>query len=168
MSPTLTATVTLSVTGKQVQARDLGSEVNPFAKAVSLAFANGTGAGQADRVFADTRTLIASATEDLDLAGVLVDGDGATITFAKIKGVLLFADEANVNDVVVTRPATLGVPLMTAVSSGRAVRPGGFDGWACPGPGIAVTPATGDLLTITNGAGGTPVTYTIVIIGTSA
>jgi hypothetical protein len=167
MAPLLTALITLSVTGKQVSALDLGSEVNPFARSLSVSLANGVGANQADKVFADTRTLALSATEDLDLAGVLLDGFGQAITFAKLKAVVIIAAAANTNDVQVTRPASNGVPLFLAAADGLLIKPGGAFVWVAPGTGITVTPATGDLLTITNGGAGTPVTYDVILIGTS-
>lgn len=167
MAPLLTATISLEVNGRQVNALDLGSEVNPFAKALSIALASGVGVNQADKVFADTRTLALSATEDLDLAGVLLDGFGQAITFAKLKAIFIVAAPGNTNDVVVTRPASNGVPLFLAGADGIAVKPGGAFAWVAPGTGVTVTPATGDLLTITNGAAGTPVTYDVILIGTS-
>lgn len=49
--------------------------------------ANGTGASQANALWHDRRTLAVGASENLDLAGVLVDVFGAAITFARIKGI---------------------------------------------------------------------------------
>jgi len=159
----------MGVSGRHVNALDLGSASLPFNLDVQAALASGTGASQADRVFTDRRTLIASATEDLDLAGTtLIDAFGVAITFAKIKAIFVKAADENTNEVVVSRPASAGVPLFNAVSSGIGVKPGGGLGWFAPGTGVTVTPTTGDLLTITNGGAGTPVTYDIVIIGTSA
>lgn len=163
----LNADIQLSVTGKHSQALDLGTEVLPFALSNPVSLANGTGAGQADRVFTDTRTLAASATEDLDLAGVLIDAFGVAITFAKIKAVIIKAAAGNTNDVQVKTAAANGVPLFLAANNGIGIKPGGGFAWFCPGTGVVVTPTTGDLLTVTNGGAGTPVTYDIVIIGTS-
>ena len=162
------ATLSLTVTGRHTTTHDLGTPVLPFALGVSHALTTGTAAGMVDRVFADSRTLIASATEDLDLAGVLTDTFGASITFAKIKAVIVKAAAANTNDVNVSRPATNGVPLFTAVSSGIGVKPGGAFAWFCAGTGVTVTAGTGDLITITNSAGGTSVVYDVIILGTSA
>lgn len=164
----VTAEVRLSVSGHHTSPLDLGSANLPFTLAAALSLLSGTGANQADRVFTDQRTLNASATEDLDLAAVLIDAFGAAITFATIKAIFITAAEGNTNDVLVTRPAANGVPLFTAVSSGLPVKPGGAFVWCCPGTGVVVTPGTGDLITITNGGAGTPVTYDIVILGTSA
>ncbi len=164
----LTATVQLSATGQQTSASDLGTAKFPFTKNASVAYANGTGSSQADRIFTDQRTLAASGTENLDLAGALTDAFGATITFATIKAVIITAAAGNTNDVQVTRPAANGAPLFIAASDGIALKPGYAFAWFGSGAGVAVTAGTGDLLTVTNSAGGTPVTYDIVIIGTSA
>lgn len=168
MATTLTALITLAINGKITNPLDLGVVTDPFAKTLAIALAQGTGANQADRVFTDTRTLAASATEDLDLAAVLVDAFGAAITFAKLKAIVILPAAGNTNDITVTRPASNGVPLFLAAADGLAVKPGGLFAWACPGAGVTVTPATGDLLTITNGGAGTPVTYDVILIGTSA
>ncbi len=168
MAKTLTSTISVSVAGSHVNALDLGNVAFPFAASLSLVLASGTGAAQADMVFTDTRTLGASATEDLDLAAVLVDAFGTTMTFAKLKGVLFFADAGNTNNVQVTRPAANGVTLFLAVSDGLSIPPGGCFVLAWPGTGLTVTAGTADLITVTNSAGSTGVTYKVVLIGTSA
>lgn len=163
----LTAKLRLLIDGIQSAGRDLGTTSAPFSTSRTLSFADGSGAGQASKAWSDTRTLAASATEDLDLAGVLVDAiSGAAITFATIKAIVILAAAGNTNDVNVQRAAANGVPLFLAASDGLPVKPGGAIAWGCPGAGVAVTAATADLLTITNSGAGTPVTYDIVIIGT--
>jgi hypothetical protein len=106
----------------------------------------------------------------LDLAAVLTNAFGATITAAKIKAIMIKAAAGNTNDVHVIHPASAGVPLLLAAGDGFKVKPGGWVQMAAPAlAGLAtVTPTTNDLLTITNGGAGTPVTYDIMIIGTSA
>lgn len=168
MAKTLTANIQLSVTGNHVNALDLGNVTFPFSASLALALLSGTGASQADMAWTDTRTLGASATEDLDLAGSLVDAFGATITFAKLKAIIVLADSGNTNDVQVTRPASNGVPIFIAAGDGVNVKPGGMFALAWPGTGVTVTAATGDLITITNSAGTTGVTYKVIFIGTSA
>lgn len=147
---------------------DLAPAVVPLELNQRYRWTSGTGADQADRMFSDRRTLVASATEDLDLAGVLADGLGNLITLARIKLIKVSALSTNTNNVNVTRPAANGVPLFLAASDGIPVLPGGSFRWDAPGAaGIAVAPGT-DLITFTNSAGGTPVTYDVVIIGASA
>ncbi|QFQ97456.1 hypothetical protein F9278_15930 [Streptomyces phaeolivaceus] len=166
---TLSTSLSLSLRSTLSSALDLVTPQAPLDYSASVALASGVGANQADKIFADTRTLAASATEDLDLAGVLSDPLGAALTFARVKAVLIRAAAGNTNNVQVTRPASNGVPLFLAAGDGLAVRPGGLFLWVAPdATGVAVTAGTGDLLTLTNSAGSTSVTYDVVIIGASA
>ena len=109
---------------------DLSTPTDALANAVKLILTSGTGADQADMSWHDTRTLAASATEDLDLAGVLTNAFGDTQTFARIKMVLVTAASANTNNVNVTRPASNGVPLFLAAGDGVPVRPNGLFCWS--------------------------------------
>lgn len=165
----LTSSLSVGVSATQTLALDLATATFPVTKSYPISLASGVGANQADRLFSDTRTLAASATENLDLAGVLTDAFGATLTFVKVKAVIISAAAANTNTVDVTRPASNGTPLFLAASDGLSVRPGGLFLLAAPDlTGYAVTAATGDLITVTNGGAGTSVTYDVVILGTSA
>jgi hypothetical protein len=150
-------------------ALDLVTAAAPLAINNRTRLTSGTGLGAADMLWSDTRTLAASATEDLDLAASLTGPVGGTLTFARIKLLYVTALAANTNNVNITRPAANGVPLFLAASDGVPVKPGGSFLWVAPdATGIAVTAATGDLLTFTNSAGSTSVTYSVVIIGASA
>lgn len=149
-------------------AGDLQTASAPLSFLARVRMATGTATGLADVMFTDTRTLSASATEDLDLKGSLLTPLGQAFTPAKLKGVIVSAASGNTNDVQLTRPASNGVPLFLAASDGIAVKPGGAFAWFAPGAGVTVTSSTGDLLTLTNSAGSTSVTYSIVLIGTSA
>lgn len=166
----VTANIDLNVTGKHTGVLDLGTATFPFALSSSFALANGTAAGQVDRAFTDTRTLAASATENLDLAGTLTDAFGATITFVTIKAIIIRAAAANnaANQVQVTRPATNGVPFFMAAGDGISLAPGYSFAWFGSGTGVTVTAGTGDLITVTNSAGTNSVNYDVVILGTSA
>ena len=166
----VTANVQLMVTGQQTSVLDLGTGSFPFALSVAQALADGTAANQVDRVFTDTRTLAASANEDLDLAGVLTNAFGAVITMAKVVGVFISAAAGNTNGVRVTRPASNSFPMFVAASDAIDIPPGGF--FAIFGPALAgigtVTATSADLINILNNGAGTSVTYSIVILGRSA
>lgn len=165
----LTTRLSLSLLATLTDALDLSTVTDALNYLKNVELATGTGANQADMLWHDRRTLNASATEDLDLAGSLVNGLGDTQTFAKIKAIVVYAASANTNNVNVTRPASNGVPLFLAAGDGIPVLPGGLFSWVAPNAAaIAVTAGTGDLLTFTNSAGSTSVTYDIIIIGTSA
>lgn len=166
---TLSTSLSVGLRSTLSSALDLVTTQAPMDYSKVISLTSGTGANQADKIFADTRTLAASATEDLDLAGVLSDPLGAALTFARIKAVLIRAAPGNTNNVNVTRPASNGVPLFLAAGDGLAVRPGGLFLWVAPdATGVAVTAGTGDLLTLTNSSSGTSVTYDVIIIGASA
>lgn len=167
-----TATLVAQAIVDQVVARDLVNASAPLNYRSRVQLTNGTGAGQADLVFSDTRTISASSNDDLDLAGGLTDAVGTSLTFARVKGFIITAAAANTNNIYVGGDAT-NTFLTWVVSEPDQVllRPGAtlalFAGSA-DATGYAVTASTGDLLRITNAAGGSSVSYSIVIIGASA
>lgn len=165
----LTTRVTLNFVALLTSALDLTTPQSDINNRTEIELTSGTGLNQADMVWSDRRTVAASATDSLDLAGVLVGAFGTTLTFARIKAVLVKAASANTNNVVVTRPAANGVPLFSAAGDALPVLPNGVFLWVAPtAAGIAVTAGTGDLVDIVNSGAGTSVTYDIVIIGASA
>ena len=166
---TLSTKLVTTVVATLSDALDLSTATDPLSYTLRTTLASGTGANQADMLWHDTRTLAASATENLDLAGVLVNGLGDTQTFARVKLIMVTAATANTNNVNVIREGTNGVPIFLALADGVAVRPGGAFLLSAPdATAYAVTAATGDLLTFTNSAGSTSVTYSVIIIGASA
>lgn len=147
---------------------DLSTVSSPLSYTKQFAFAQGAGLNASDRIFHDTRTIIASGTDSLDLAGVLVDPFGATITFARIKGILVSAATANVNNVVVGAGTNAFSTWMTGTNPTVVVRPGGLLFVLAPdATAYVVTAATADILQIVNSAAGSSVIYDIVIIGAS-
>lgn len=163
--PGVDAHIDLSIRAKQTGAGDLGTPQILVDIDKAMDFTPGTAAvGQANVLFSDTRTLAASATENLDLAGALQDALGATIAAAEVVAIYFAAAQGNTNDVQITRPAANGVPLFLAAGDGFALGPGDFSVRSYRN-GVAVTAATGDLITVTNGGAGTPVTYDVVVIG---
>ncbi|HMF88743.1 MAG TPA: hypothetical protein VK575_11750 [Gemmatimonadaceae bacterium] len=135
-----------------------------------ISLADGFGANQCDRVYSETRTLAASASVTLDLAGVLLDAFGSVITFARIKAIIIAALAANTNNVVMGAAAGtqfLG-PLGSATDTVH-VRPGGI--LALVAPDVTAWPVGAgatDLLKFTNSAAGTGVTYDLILLGASA
>ncbi|WP_328846121.1 hypothetical protein [Streptomyces sp. NBC_00258] len=152
----------------QTNPLDLVTGRAPVELLKEISLGSGTAAQQADRLFTDRRTLAASASENLDLAGTLADAFGATLTFVKLKAILVIAAAANTNNVNVSREGTSGVPAFLAAGDGVPVLPGGVFLWMAPGAGVTVTPSTGDLLAVANSGAGTSVTYDVYLLGTSA
>lgn len=163
----VTATIALNIDATLTGTGDLGNPKQRVTISEELALLAGTDAiNKADLMFQDTRTLAASGTEDLDLAGVLATAFGATITAAELVLLYVKAHDANTNNVNVTRPASNGVPIFLAAGDGRGIKPGQHMVILDEG-GIAITVATGDLITITNSGGMTGVTYDVLIIARS-
>ena len=135
-----------------------------------LRFTDGVTADKADILWGDMRTLAASATENLDLAGVLTDAFGVVVAAVKVVAVLISADAANTNDVIIGGHATLAVPLFGGTLGTHAIKPGGVFLAAAPGLAglFAVTPTTFDMLKVMNSGAGTGVTYSIIILARSA
>lgn len=152
---------------------DLGASSGGTAKAAIAASArlsDGTGAGAADLTFGDRRTVTDGATEDLDLAGVLTDAFGDTITAVRVKAIMIKASAANTTNLTVGADATAPwIGLLNAAGT-ITLRPGASflaSAGEDDATGMAVTATTADIIQVVNGAGA-DATYDIVIVGASA
>lgn len=165
----LTATVRAEIGASFTNPQDQGTANFPASLAALLDFTDGAGANQVNRIFSDQRTLGASATEDLDLAGVLTDAFGAVITLARVKAILVKAAAGNTNNVVVgAAAATQFVGFFGAATHTVAIQPGGAFLIVTPtAAGWPVTAGSTDFLRIANGGAGTPITYDILILGSN-
>lgn len=161
---------TLTVVNNLTSPADLDTPASQLSIVRELNFAEGTGANQANRVFRDTRTLTASSTEDLDLAGsALLDAFGVAVVFARVKELYVKAAAANTNNVLLGGVANGWAAFLSPAATGIITLPPGAHihignpsaaGWV-------VTAGTGDLLHVANSAAGTSVSYDIVIIGSA-
>lgn len=125
-----------------------------------------TAAAVSTKMFLDTRTLAASATETLDLAGALVGFDAVTpIVFTKIHAIYIKPVAANTNAVVLGGDVTNTMFGLFADETDGVKIGAGDEFLLTSKVGWTVTAATGDLLKVTNGGGTTGVTYDIVVIG---
>ena len=176
---TMNSKLNVSLTATLIEALDLGERTAGITKKFSATLASGFAVGQADRIFQDSRNLAPSATENLDLAGVLTDPFGALLTFVKIKGIYVAAvplvttppTAPNINDVIVGAAAATPWSALLGATGTVTLKPGScfaaFAGEA-DNVGWAVGAGATDLLKIANSAGGTSVNYEIIVIGTSA
>jgi hypothetical protein len=125
---------------------------------------NGAGAGKASKVYAASRNLASNTSEDLDLAGSLVDVFGNTLTLTKVKAIAIIAKSTNTTSLTITRPSSNGVPFMLAAGDGFVLTPGALFLLTDPSSaGIAVTASTGDLIHVAN-ASGAAADYDVVIV----
>lgn len=161
------ARIIAAISGALTGTPDVGEARYTFDEATTIDLSLGTGARQANNAFTDVRTLAASASEPLDLAGSLGNPLGATLTFTAVKAIKVEADETNANNVVIGGAASnafLG-PFVDATDK-ISLAPGGVALLVNPtAAGWTVTAATGDLLQIANSGAGSGVSYTITILG---
>src|SRR3972149_3859743 len=105
--------------------------------------------------------LLTGAPDDLALAGVLTNQFGGTVTFARVKAIIIRARAANTNNVLVGgAAATQFVNWVSAATHKVVVRPGGLLTLIAPDvTGYAVGAGASDFLRIGNSAAGTSVDY---------
>ena len=91
MADTLSFDVLARVTWVFKETLALANLVESGTDEYKLSFADGTGSGQADKVWAAQRTITAAANDDLDLTALTdsVFGSTRTISFAKIRGIYI-------------------------------------------------------------------------------
>lgn len=163
----LVTSIKLAVLANLSAALDLASRKSDVNFNKSFAFADGVGADQANQIFSDTRTLAASANEEIDFGAVLTDALGASVVFTKVKALIVAAAAGNTNDVLVGGAAANGfITPFGDPTDVIKVKPGGAFALVAPNlAGYAVTSGTGDLLKIANSGGTTGVTYDIIVVG---
>lgn len=163
----ITASVGVYARGRYTRASDLNAVTSTFDIDFSKSLVSGTGNGACDLEFADTRTIAASGTDNLDLAGGVTDPFGNTLTFVDVKAIFIRASAANTNNLVIgngTNP--FNGPLSAAGTI--TLPPGGVLALIHPGAGWGVTGSTADVLKIANGGAGTSVDFDILVLGASA
>jgi hypothetical protein len=168
----------LQLTAKLTTTKDLGvtpESVLPIFERIHLA--TGTGAGKADKLWYDERTLAASATEDLDLVGTLTDDFGVTFSPTKIKALWIKAASAdplvvaNTNDVIVGAASATQWAALLGTTGTLRLRPGAqimLAAGKADATGYVCAAGATDLLKVANSAAGTQVIYQIAIVGATA
>ena len=167
MAKTLATTMSLKIAATYENDAALNSTLGVLTHVISDALATGTAAEKADLFYAQRRTL-AATSEDLDLAGILLDDYRAALTFVKIRGLLIhnLSTTTTENLAVGGAAATQFVNWVGNASDIVNVGPNGILFLWSPQDGYAVTAGTGDLLKID--AGSDTIIYDIIVIGTSA
>lgn len=141
-----------------------------------IEYANGNGAGAADKLYYAERTIGASSNETLDISGGITDNVGNTFTIARVKMLLIIAEPSdpaatkNTNDVVVGAAAATQWAALLGTTGTLTLKPGAVSLHAAGIADATAWVATGgasDNLKVANGGAGTSVTYQIVIVGAS-
>ena len=139
-----------------------------------LSLTDGTTANKCDLAYVAERTVASATNDDIDLAGVLTDAFGATITAAELVALLIVNKQkdgtANTTNLTIGAGSNPAVGFLggTTPTIGP-IRPGGMLLLACPdAAGIcAVVAGTGDILRVANSSGA-QAKYVIAILARSA
>ena len=153
---TMAAEILARIKINQTGSNDFGGpEFKPVLEAL-IQLTDGVAANQANLAFVDERTLASAATDSLDLAGVLTDAFGLTITAAEIVA-LMIINKPRAGTPVNTTDLTIGGGANGVFASAMpfVLKPGAvFLLAAGDAAGVkTVTAGTADILTIVNGSG---------------
>ena len=167
MAKTLTSKLELVLTHVFTNTIDLSAPKESFRLDLSDEMAAGTGDSQIDQSWHDQRTLTA-ASEELDLAGVLTNIWGDTITFAKVRTLAIHNKSTTSTEILTVGGAAVNafVNWVGDATDKIKIGPDGILLLHCPIDGYAVVADTGDLLKID--AGADTIDYEIYIAGVKA
>jgi len=163
MATTVTAKISASMSANWSKSLALGNVQATPSLSVSQQFTNGTGASKVEQVAQASGSISASGSADIDLAGALSDPGGDTITFTKVKGFLIKNTSASGDGISV---GGTFASWLKAAGDEVEVMPGGALLLMNPtADGYAVTPTTGDTMTLTNLDSVNAQTYEVEVIG---
>jgi hypothetical protein len=145
---------------------DLVSGSLQHKRSISLAWLNGSGAGQATKIYSDSFSVAQSTNTDLDLSGALTGVYGAVV-FTAIKGILVAAGtNTGLGNLIVGNVTNGIVAPFGAATHSIAIAPGGFFATANPSAaGFTITAGTADLLRIATAATAGTYTFDVVVWG---
>lgn len=89
MAQTLSSRLLLQILGQEVETTENKKGTISAEIAADYVFGDGTTSSTMDLLWSDRRTLAASASETLDLAGSLTDSFGNTLTFVKVTAIVI-------------------------------------------------------------------------------
>lgn len=164
------ATLIAQIRATLTKAQDIGSgqiSLNSDG-VVQESITGGTAANQANRMWADERTLSHGASENLDLVGVLADAFGDTISLDRIVALLFIVDDAQTAGILIGGAGSNPVTSMFgAADDVLKLPPDSFVLLSCvSATGFAVTAGTADILKVAHGGEASDdVTYKVVILG---
>ncbi len=158
----VTLSRTLVFGGKVTQNPDLTTAAETIAISKAQTYTDGTAANQANQTWGDSHELVGTSIT-LDLTASLTDAFNNTITFTKIKE-LLIANTSIVSGETLTLTGNFGDTAFAAGGTfSHIVPPNGIFLVSNPIDGYTVTDPTADKITINSGTD--TITYHIWILG---
>src|SRR5687768_16169490 len=115
----------LAIKGALTTTRDAGDAGVMISEVSSYDIADGTGASQANAIYVDDFSIIASGTLAIDLSSTLTDPNNNTKAFTCVKEIIIIASAANTNNIVYGNAASNQFIGPTAESTHTvAIKPG--------------------------------------------
>lgn len=163
MATTVTGKITGSLSSIFSKSLDVGSVDATPTLSISDAFTNGTGANKIEAAIIKADSIAASDTEDIDLAGVIADPAGDTVTMTKVKGFLIkntstSGDGISIGGTFISWLGAAGDLVKLPAGASLMVSNPSADGYA-------VTAGSADIITLTNLDALNAQTYEIEVIG---
>jgi len=158
-----------AVSGELSVSGDLGLNRAPLRDTCEITWGDGQDAEEAQVIWGDTRTIAGSGTDLLDLAGVLVDGLGQTVTLTAVKELWIRAASGNGGNLVIGAAAsnTWVGPFGSATDTLSIPASGLLHLVAPDASGWAVTADTADQLQVANDDS-EAASYSVILRGISA
>jgi hypothetical protein len=169
MVNTLTATIKSAI-GINYQGHDisLGTQKGNLPFHPDKIIGSGTGAEQSDLAYFDTRSIVASGDDNIDLNSDLKSPIGEKLNFARITAIMIKAKSTNGDDIIYSPGPSMGFvgPFPDATSSIK-ISPGETFLVTSTNLGWIVVPASGHFIKIANSNSTGAASYDLVIIGRS-
>tara|TARA_R110002020_G_C16272677_1_gene771226 strand:+ start:559 stop:1059 length:501 start_codon:yes stop_codon:yes gene_type:complete len=130
---------------------------------------DGTAAFQSDRCAFDSRTLGASASEDLDLKTMVATAGGAALGLAELRSITIKASATNSDNITVGPGASNGFLGFLADASDRLIIPPGTTFTIAGGQdGKMPVGSSTKTISVTNSSSSASASYSILLLGVSA
>lgn len=126
------------------------------------AFSHGTGANQADNRWEKTASLAATSVT-WDLTGGVVDKFGNTLTFTKVKSLIIHNTSTTAGENLTLTGDFFDTNFTSAGTFSHVLGPLGIFPVSSPGVGLTVTSGSSDAVKID--AGASTITYEISVLG---
>lgn len=160
----LNAQIAISLVAHETDAGDLSRQMRVTPASYALMLTDGTGAGQAQVVWSDSRT-VGTTAENLDLRALPDTRDGASVTvsFTAVKAIYVRNTHAT-NSLLIGGVAGVGAFAGLPVGVAMTIVPGGA--YCVVSPSADLYPVSPSIATNARFAGsGGSCTYDIVLIG---
>lgn len=164
---TLTSSVQISLTSDFTETLDLSTPRDKLFYTINKSFANGTDSAQCDVIWHDTRTLTSGSSENLDLAGSLTNSFGSTVTFVRVRAMLIENKSASMTLTIGGAASNAWATWAGATTHTVTIATSGVFLLIAPDEGYEVTAGTGDILKVLNSSGSST-DYNVWIAGASS